>query len=548
MKTIRITICTAVAVACGFLVLGSPRGFAQDGAGLPEIRQQPNVDETLFLVRVLESLYEQWPSDAASPNAFVAAAGELRKEALRYSQHIQAKNLDADLGARFGDVVANLDAYSSFLANLDVIQEEAVKRLQQDSFQSGYKGGYAGGTTLATLSQSDDISSGEAVAAAVIVGGITWAVDAWEKADKRDRAQQQAVEAEARRIGDLIQASLMQAQTTARELARKYKWGPSEIGWELSDDQAEILARLSKTGDTKGLTAIAERQVSLRPRDPFPRLSRNLLKASASENDVATLASVAKDTYLCASLIPSGVVYDDYRLGCVAMAAALSGSARFAEIRNAIDPFGSTPNSRVAVQMWRKAIDIAPSDANGELRQQLAFTLMCDNSLSEAQGMFKEIAPLRQADPTFCFNYASLLSRCKDGSHSLAWLEASIKAGFGDVIWASNAPYLKHLRETHAQEFGNLVTPKYEWSVTDDWVWDDIILKNTSAFPITGVSLSVTLKQSATQNRPAYQKTLDLSCDRLGPSEVKTWVDVVDGAEGAWDNSSTASLRCDQNR
>jgi hypothetical protein len=548
MKTTRIMICAAVAVAYGLLGIGSPPGFAQDAAVLPEIRQQANVDETLFLVRVLESLYEQWPSDAASPDAFVAAAGELRKEALRYRQHIQAKNLDADLAARFGEVIANLDAYTTFLANLDVIQEEAVKQLQQDSFQSGYKGGFAGATTLGTLSQSDDISSGEAVVASLIVGGITWAVDAWEKSGKRDRARQQAVEAEARRIGDSIQTSLMQAQTTARELVKKHNWSASEIGWELSDAQAEVLARLSEAGDTKGLIEIAERQVSLRPRDPFPRLSRNLLKALAAESEASTLASAAKDTYICASLIPSGVVYDDYRAGCVGMAALLMTEARSSEIRKGIEPYGATANSTMAVSLWRKTVELSPSDASGELREALAFALMGNNSIKEARQFADQVAPLRKTDAGFCYNYACLLSRGKDAANSLTWFDASIRAGFADVVWARNDPDLRFVREAKTQAFNELVRPKYSWSVTDDWMWDDVILRNDSAFPITAITLSVTLNKSATQQQPAYQKTLNLTCDGLGPGESKTWVDVVDGAEGVWDNSSTASLQCDQNK
>lgn len=508
---------------------------------LPDITPRANVDENLFLVRVLESLYEQWPSDVSHPDEFVAAAGELRKEAIRFRQHIQQNDkLDKELGARFTDFIAALDAYTDFLSNISVIEAEAVKRLQQENFESGYRGGYAGGTTFSALSQSEDVSFGEAAVASIIVGGLTYAVDAWNKADARDEAKRRAVDAESRRIGDKIQASLMQSQATARALAKKHGWSSSEVGWELSDEQAQIVARLVESGDLVSLVKVAERQSHLRPRDPIPRLSFNLLKALASEGNSDALSSCAMDSYATASLVPAGGVYQDYRVGCVYLAAMLASEARSAEFQKGQSVTGSTKNGQLAVSLWRKVLELSPSDPTGEVRESLAFALMGVNSLDEALRHANDVVRLRESDSGFCYNYACLMSRAGAPEKSLQWLDASIKRGNSNVAWARKDPDLQQVRQSHGEQFAELVRPKWSWSVTDDWLWDDVILRNDSSFALSNITLSVTLKKGG------GQKALKLTCENLAPGETKTWVDIVDGPEGTWDNSSTASLSCDQ--
>jgi hypothetical protein len=542
-----ISVCKWMAIPIAALLFSSLNALAQKSSQLPEIRPQANVDETYFLVRVLESLYEQWPNDVVSPNEFVSAAIDLRKEALRYRAHIKTKELDRNLGARFDELIESLDAYTAFLSNIDAIKKDAAKQLEKDTLSSGYTGGYAGGTALATLSRSDGVSTKEAVGAALVVGGITYLVDAWEKSGKREEAEKRAVESEARRISDNIQTSLFRAQATVRELARKRNWNTKEIGWELSDEQAALVASYQKSGDVLGLLKLLDRASDLRPRDPFPRISKNTLIALSFNNDVALLSRSSKDTYSAASLVPSDTVYDDYRSEYVTLAAIFMSAARAAEITNGVAGYDSTEISKAAANLWRKSLELSPTDSSGEIRAALSGALMADNSLHEARTIADSVVSMRKSDPEFCYHYARLLSRCEDATASLEWLSYAIKIGFSNIAWARKDPDFRFLREKSGEAFSELLSPKYDWRVTDDWMWDDVILKNTSDFPLTRIIFSVTLKKGTTPTKAAYQKTLQLKCDYLAPGKSKTWADVVDGAEGTWDLNSTASLRSDQN-
>ncbi|MBC2594641.1 hypothetical protein H5P28_10255 [Ruficoccus amylovorans] len=509
---------------------------------LPDITPQADVDENLFLVRVLESLYSQWPSYASDPDEFTAESAELRKEAVRFRQHIQRHDeLDKALGARFTDFIAALDAYTDFLANISVIKAEAAKRQQQDSFQSGYEGGYAGAASFSTLTNSG-YDTGDAAVISLVIGGLVYAADAWNRSNESDEAQKRAVDAEARRIGDRYLASLTQAQATARTLAKKHGWAPSEIGWELSDEEAQVVTRLLETNDWSALVRVLERQTSLRPRDAITHLSLSYFKALAFAEDSDILGNTARDLYATASLVPADGVYDDYRIACVSLAALIASQARLVEFQNGQAVSQSTANGQLAVSLWKKLLAMSPSDPTGEIREALAFALMGVNSLGEALQYANDVLRLREIDPQFCYNYACLLSRAGALENSLRWLDASIRQGYSHVAWAWEDPDLQRVRIAYSKEFAELLTPRWSWTVTDDWVWDDVTLSNESHFPLSNIEFSITL------NKGARQETRKLTCRYLEPGKTKTWVDVVRGVEGVWDSSSTASLLCDQNR
>lgn len=508
---------------------------------LPDIKPKADLDENLFLVRVLESLYEQWPSDVSQPDKFVAAAVELRKKAIRFKEYIrQDEKRDKELADRFDDFISALDSYTDFLANINIIEAKAERQLNKDSFASGFKSGLAGGETFCTLSQSEDISSGDAAVASIIVGGLTYAIDAWDKANQRDIAKKKAIESEAKRIGDKIQAFLLQAQTTARLLAKKHGWSDSEIGWELSDEHAKLFAKLVEAGDLPALIKITERQCLLRPRDPILRLNFNFLCAMLPDNSSDALSKYARDCYAAASLVPENSIYDEYRIACVYFAAELASKSRHFEFQKGQAVTGSSKNGQLAVALWRKVLELSPSDPGGEIRESLGFALMSSNSLSEALQYADDVMSLRKDTPAFCYNYACLMSRLKQPEKALQWLESSIKCGNYNIAWAKADPDLESVRNSHAKQFAELLTPKWSWYVTDDWLWDDVVLKNDSLFPLSNIKLSVTLKKGG------YQETLTLNCDYLGPGEKMTWGDIVNGCEGTWDKESNATLSCDQ--
>jgi hypothetical protein len=65
-----------------------------------EVVTSPNVDERLFLLRALETMYERRPIGVEDPRQLQAAIGELRHEANRHHQYIIAQEFVVDRKAR----------------------------------------------------------------------------------------------------------------------------------------------------------------------------------------------------------------------------------------------------------------------------------------------------------------------------------------------------------------------------------------------------------------------------------------------------------------
>ncbi len=184
--------------------------------------------EEYFLIRTLEALYEQWPQDVSEPAEFTATAAELRREAIRLKVRAERANLHPSVTDGFTDFVAQLDAFTTFLANIGAIQKAAMDRAGKEEFASGFHGGYAAAGTYGALSQNENVTGGEAALASLIVGGLTYAIDSWGKASARDEAARSAVNAEAQRIQDQFTATLERSRQRFVDLARAKGWGDQE--------------------------------------------------------------------------------------------------------------------------------------------------------------------------------------------------------------------------------------------------------------------------------------------------------------------------------
>jgi hypothetical protein len=104
------------------------------------------IDERLFSLRLLETMYEQWPADLRDPKQFAEAVADARFTAQRHRNHINDRNLGADLANLYGDYIASLDGYTQFLASIGKIEARAADQPNQDALASGYNAGFNGAT------------------------------------------------------------------------------------------------------------------------------------------------------------------------------------------------------------------------------------------------------------------------------------------------------------------------------------------------------------------------------------------------------------------
>lgn len=532
----------SIAATAIFLVSIAALGVISPQILAAEMRIIPDkkVDERLFLLTLLESMYTTWPTDTSDQNEFVAAATEHRATAIRMREHCRRENLGADLEGCFDEYVQSLDAYTDFLLNLGHIRKETAEQVQKDELSSGFNAGLAGSATYGAMSGSD-YSGGEAAAAALMTGIAQYLLDSWEKADKRDAVAQQRMEALARRLDDRIAASRANAQAVARKLAKENGWGKSEAGFENDPQLTAHIQKMIEQNDLQGLLRVYEKVTKDHPRDPFLRLDHNVLRATADAGNPAALLRDAQDSLDTASLIPEGHIYDEYRTMCVIQAALLASNARSTEIMNGITPTGSTAASQFLIRCIDWVIENTPSDLTGELGEFRAGALLADGQVDEALEQANEVLEQRQHDAAFCYNYACILSRMNSTDKALGWLNAAIDRGYTNLIQIKSDPDLDNLRRKQAKGYAEAVSIDWEWNIAWGVFNDDIIMTNKSRFPLTGVIFTADLEQDGKRWRP------QMTAEVIMPGETYKWENIVSIPKGRL-SKGTANMVCDQNR
>ncbi len=505
-----------------------------------DIVASPQIDERLFLLRVLETMYEQWPATGSSPAEFAAATAELRRQAIQFKQHAVDAELDHELPELFSDFVTSLDAYTQFLVAIDRIEKSATTQSTTDEFGSGFNGGVAGRVTFDAM-RASDYSGKQAAGAALAVGLVSYLFDSWQRAEARDAAKQQLVAQESQKTSDTIYSSLLRAQNQARALAVRHGWQKEEVGFELSPEQSKHVTTLGQNGDVDGLLHFAQEQVVLRPRDPFVRVYRNVLASCKVSATSAELIPNAEDCMTAATLVPAPPIYDRFRADCVMKAALIAAAAREQETFSAIEPYGSTSAGEFAVALWRKKLEYEPSDPTGDVREELVFSLTQNSQLDEAATIAAQISNLRGSSPDFQYVMACLRTRRGELPMALTHLRLAIRGGAADIQEVKHNPHLVQLRQQRNREFDQLTTVKWRWSVVWGILNDDIQITNDSEFALTNVTVNVRLEQDGRVWSP------QLTAAAIQPGQVYKWPNVV-SIPNRRITSSKIALTCDQNR
>ena len=419
--------------------------------------------EEYFLIRTLEILYEQWPRDAGNPKDFSLAAEELRIEAIRLKVRAEQAELHSSVIDGYTDFVAQLDAYTTFLSNIGAIQKAAKDQAKKENIESGFHGGWAAAGTYSALSSSENVSGGKAAVGALIVGGITCAIESWQKAGARDEVARNAVNAEAQRIQDQLTATLERSRQRFTDLAQSKGWGKHEIGWDLSPDSEQAIDKIYQQGDLKGITAELSRQRTERPNDPFVAFEHNLFQVLQNLDNSAELARLTEDSYSLKSLIPADGVYDKYRLKLVTDSAFLASEARYAERMKGALP-QSSDLSRRAVKIWEEVYRLEPSDSTGKIRMNRAMAYAADDKMAKACNELKPIYDLLEKDGEYRYACAWIL--CLDGNYdlSLELLKYALHTDSQDLVAVRNDPNLADLKKHKMAEFQKLTTPQFQWN------------------------------------------------------------------------------------
>ena len=246
---------------------GMPRaGRLEPPATQPPVREKDaddplpipprdDIDERLFLVRALETLYERWPTPNGNIADFEQEVDELRGDAHRHAEYIRQRELGPELSSCFDDVAALLDRYKQAAARIRRIGREGAagieKQRSDDLAKASFYGGFDAGGALATGAKGK-----EALAIWALSTSLRFLVANNGKAERANEMTREAIERIVREYDDEYSRALARAQTVAITWGEKYAWKPGESGLDSSRDQArhalDVMARARILGNWPG--------------------------------------------------------------------------------------------------------------------------------------------------------------------------------------------------------------------------------------------------------------------------------------------------------
>ncbi|MGP0069720.1 MAG: hypothetical protein ACLQGP_39730 [Isosphaeraceae bacterium] len=335
------------------------------------ITARDDVDEQLFLVRALETLYELWPVPTSDPAEFDQAIDELRGDAHRHAEYIRQRELGAELATRFDDLAALLERYQESAASIGRIVRQGAaaidKQRSDDVSKASFNGGFEAGTALAA-----GATGGQALGIWALLTWVGYSLENNGKAEQVNEASREAIERIMRKYEGEHSRTVARAQTLAITLGEKYRWKPGECGLDASPDQARHAVEVIQRQDVKELARLLEIARLKRPRDPFVLIASAVCEVRLKDEAALTSDDVQRALDRCfqaASLVPKGSFYDEYRLDIVGLAGLLATGIVGKEVAPRGWIGAPVPSASRAVRIWRTYLAIDPVDSTGDARK-----------------------------------------------------------------------------------------------------------------------------------------------------------------------------------
>lgn len=467
--------------------------------------------EEYILMRASELFFETLPFQPDGSIEFGTASAKIRAEAIRFKVRAEAVGAHPAVVRAFEDFVSLLDRQSAYLKETDQIHNQAFDQAIKNGMDSGLKSGAIGAQTYSVLSQSENLTNKQAIGAAVALGSISLIVDVWSKSRDLSAQEKAGMEERSRYLGDQITATLERTRQNFQELAVLRGWKQDEVGWDFFRESWDLPTGLNEQERLAKLLEKAKRQHLARPADPFACQAHNLLRAYMA-NTPAELDRISEECEANFRDFPDDSVYLEFRLGALLAAGVLSNTARIEERRQG-GQAGSTAATRRSLTTWRRAIELFPSDPDGNMRRGLAIARSLDGDVFIAPAEIQEMAALLKNDPRACYDFAWLLSEAGEIEASLASLESALRAGMTTPSFARADPMLAAVRSVSPEKFDRLTKPRWTCEVKSGTVFADVVFTNHSPFPLTGVTVLPDL--------PEWR--VDLQAEMIGPGETKTW-------------------------
>jgi hypothetical protein len=504
------------------------------------IAESSSLDETRFLLRLLNHLNSSWPSESLPREELAGQMVGFRRKAERARTYISAQKMDGKLLDCYDDLLGTIDYYTEYLSHLGLIDKTTQSRTEKEMGETGFNAGWGGAEAGYAISDNGG-STGQALAGAALVSLGTFLWDNHEKAQNRDEAKRVAVEEAQKGIRAQVSKYLASCKNTAQELALLNHWKDWDSGFENDEAYDSMRGRLVASGNTDGLAKLEEPLQKARADDPFLVAKIAYLRSLNSNGDAAAQVEAAKKCIESAALIPKNATFDEYRVELLNTATRVLLTAANRETGRSGWAKAFNENAAIAVQVSEACLRYT-KDFTGEVREQKAWALFMSGDLIEAFNCAKSISDIRQGSAFFAYNFASLLSATGDTENSLLWLKHAVGTlGYNGIQQIKSDPDLAAVRAQKGQEIANLIAVRSIWKIKFGFMNDDIEITNTSQFELTNVVLGGNIV-SGDKSWPLQLKVASL---RSGQSYV--WSNALSVPGSKIDESRSAlDITCDQ--
>ena len=518
-----------------------------------EIAAAPEASEPLFLIRLIEELYMEWPETVDQEKNLQAKLGDLRDRSYLHCENIKGRKLEEPLAPLYDKFLTMVRAYINSLDDAKFINKKATEGRGWDIAQG--VGGIAAGAARVFL--VGDMLTGYSEA----TGGAS---TAFRPGGTRSAEKEKALAGILRQRDENLSNFIGSLQNAVFMLTDKYNWPKGAAGCLAPKEDREafqkIIALYNPAKPREAQTALAhfaEAAKAQRPNDPLVIVWYFEFLPLLKERPPEEMLEKAADARRAATLVPNPSIYDSYRTKLLYTAATLTTEAvrkKMAVNGESWSTCSDPVTAAQAVGLWDACLKFFPrGDPTGEMGEQRAWALAACGHYKEALAQALAVQERRGKTADFTFNLAALQSlsgKQENACTSLGLLFG--KYAYPDIIKIKKDPDFQPLRDANPKPYAALVRPHCMLGISLGWKTgrtltlgmgfgtDDVIVTNKSPFPLTHVHVSGHVVDAKQKEVP-----LDLTVESIRPGASHKWEKVFTLPRGEF-NTDAVKIECDQ--
>ena len=517
-----------------------------------EITAAPETSESLFLIRLLEGLYMEWPETVDQKN-LQAKLGDLRDRSYLHCENIKGRKLEEPLAPLYEKFLTMVRAYINSLDDAKFINKKATEGRGWDVAQG--MGGIAAGA--ARVFFAGDVIGGYSTA----TGGAT---GAFRPGETRTVEKEKALAGILRQRDENLSIFIGSLQNAAFTLTDKYNWPKGAAGCLAPKEDREafqkIVALYNPAKPHAAQAALAQFAAAAReqrPNDPLVVVWYFEVLPLLKELPPEEMLERAADARRAATMVPTPSIYDSYRAKLLYTAATLTTAAVRKKMTTNGESWSTCSDPATAAQavgLWNACLKLfSRGDPSGEMEEQRAWALAACGHYKEALAQALTVREKRGGNAAFTLNLAALQSLSGNRENACASLGLLFsKYAFKDVLKIKKDPDFQPLRDAHSESYVALVRPRCMLAINPGWKTgrtltlgmgfgtDDVIVTNKSPFPLTHVHVSGHVVDAKQKEVP-----LDLTAESIKPGEAIKWEKVFTLPRGEA-KTDAVKIECDQ--